>query len=323
MSNERACPFCSETQSGLVDHHTDAGINYDLYHCGSCGAEFWEPMRNPGAEWYEHDERYANRNLDPILKPNKKHQDTISFFGEKTGKVLDVGCGIGNFLALAKEKGWDCWGIDFDRDSILTARETFGLENMEAVDLSTFRATHPDERFDLVSFFDVFEHIDNHVEFISQVRSSLKPNGYLALSVPYRHAWRWLIPNDLPPRHLTRWDDKALGNFLKRNGFTVSKVWKLPASWDFLVMKLRWKYGGFARFGLVKAAKQKERQQIAKDDQKAERKGYSNSIKVLHFLAKTKDIVLFGIPAGLLWLVLYFSDKRHTDFYLVAQMDHE
>lgn len=324
MNQEQACTFCTGKILTIVDTHEDGGVTYELYHCEACGCECWSPMKNPGATWYERDERYANRNIDPILQPNQKHKDTVAFFGKKTGRVLDVGCGVGNFLALAKKQGWECWGIDFDKDSIVTAQNTFGLKNMEVSDLTTFIKNHPNERFDLVTFFDVFEHIDNHIEFIAQVKSILNPGGHIALSVPYRNCWRWLIPNDLPPRHLTRWNDTVLGAVLEKNGFRVAKVWKLGASWDFLVMKFRWKYGRFVRFGLVKDAKLRAFAEAQKNKEDvAVRRNYSASIKLLHFLAKAKDRLLFGVPATLLWLALYPTDKKHTDFYLVAELNHD
>jgi hypothetical protein len=43
------------------------------------------------------------------------------------------------------------------------------------------------------------------------------------------------------------------------------------------------------------------------------------SIKVLHAVAKLKDIILFGLPALILWVVLRFTDKRHTDMNLIVQ----
>lgn len=317
------CEFCDlGKEVVLLEKYTVDGSQYTLYECQTCKVQWWSPMKNPGAEWYENDFKSAHRNFDPILKPNVKHKDTIIFFDDRVGRVLDIGCGVGNFLALANKKGWECWGIDFDRDSVVTAHNTFGLENVEASDLTTFIKRNPSEKFDLVTFFDVFEHIDNHVEFLSQVQLLLKQDGYIALSVPYRHGWRYLMPHDLPPRHLTRWDDKSISSFLHRNGFTVKKVWKYPVSWHFLVMKMRWKYGRFATFGLVKKAKQKTYERTV-SQKKQVLPARRPSIRILHALAKTKDFLLFGVPAAILWVVLRLTDKRHTDFYLVAQKNDD
>ena len=94
------CRLCGVSVSfPHLESYIDRGVTYELYRCPSCTAQWWEPFVNPGAGWYESDVRYAGRNSDPILEANEKHRRTISFFGASTGRVLDVGCGVGNFLA--------------------------------------------------------------------------------------------------------------------------------------------------------------------------------------------------------------------------------
>ena len=86
MSVIEYCPLCLTLFNGIQKTtHEDSGIVYTLWECTKCSAQFWDPLKNPGAGWYERDERYANRNLDPILKPNKKHIDTIEYLKGKCG----------------------------------------------------------------------------------------------------------------------------------------------------------------------------------------------------------------------------------------------
>ncbi len=238
----------------------------------------------------------------------------MAYFRGTPGRVLDVGCGVGNFLALAKEKGWECWGIDFDQDAIEAGKKTFGLEHLEVADLAQFAQVHPGIRFDLITFFDVFEHIDAHREFLLQVRTLLAPGGHIALSVPYRHGWRWLLPHDLPPRHLTRWDEKSLTNILARHDFSIRRVWRLPASLYFLVMKFRFRYGAWTSLGLVRKIKKEGMQAGVGTTPKT-----SSKVRVISFLAKAKDVLLFGLPALVVWLVLLPTRARYTDLYVVAK----
>lgn len=288
-----------------------------MYECQACGGQFWTPFRNPGADWYEHDERYADRNADPILHPNKKHIDIMEALCHRTGRVLDVGCGVGNFLAYARAKGWECWGIDFDADAVRAGKQTFGLACLDVASLSEFAKAHQDLRFDLITFFDVFEHIDNHNEFLTLVSGMLAPGGSIALSVPYRRGWRWLMPHDLPPRHLTRWDERALTNTLARHGFKINFLKRLPANWYYLILKLRFKYGRWASFGVVQKAKQDD---LAKQTPSA-RARPSVRVQLLQLAARTKDTILFGIPALLLWFVLLPTPKRYTDLYVIATLE--
>ena len=315
----RTCVLCGSTSIAKRESVEVSGAHYDLYACTACEGQWWNPFHNPGSVWYERDERYADRNRDPILEPNEKHRGTIRYFGDSTGRVLDVGCGVGNFLAYAEEKGWEGWGIDFDRDAIEAGKNSFGLDHLEVADLTEFSQQHPSLRFDLVTFFDVFEHLDDHGEFITKVRSVLSPGGSIALSMPYRHGWRWLMPHDLPPRHLTRWDEGSLARFLESRGFTVRMVKRLPASFYFLVMKMRFRYGKWASFGLVGKVKE------AATASRAEATGIvrrpPGRVRLVQSLAKMKDTVLFGIPAAVLWIGLLFTRARYTDFYVVAEAD--
>lgn len=314
MNTRHHCPLCeSEDVSIRHETHTDADITYVAYGCNTCTVVWWEPFKNPGAEWYGHDDRYADRNQHPILTPNEKHRGVLSYLTEKKGLVLDVGCGVGNFLAYAQQEGWEGWGIDFDADAIKTAQHTFGLQHVSVSDVETFAKTHPDLRFDLITFFDVFEHLDNHREFIASVRSLLKPRGVIALSVPYQHAWRWLVPADLPPRHLTRNTERSLELFLRNNHFTMKLLKRIPASFYFIVLKLRFKYGKFASLGMVRKFEASQR-----NDTPTKRSARNQGIRTL---AKIKDIFLFGIPAGVIWILLLPLRGRYTDMYVVAESD--
>lgn len=273
-------------------------------------------MKNPGATWYERDERYADRNRDPILDPNEKHLGVIDFFGKKHGqRVLDVGCGVGNFLAPAARAGWETWGIDFDNDAIVAGKRAFGLDNLETADLSAFAANHLGLRFDLVTFFDVLEHLDDHASFMTELDRLLVSNGAIALSVPYRHGWRWLMPHDLPPRHLTRWDENSIRIFLGRYGFSLIELKRLPASLYFITLKLKFRYGRWSSLGLVRKVKEAQQEGVSGVTPRK----VSARVRLVQVLAKTKDLLLFGLPATLLWIALYPTRRRYTDFYVIAE----
>lgn len=320
MPETKNCPLCAAAQNGdLLSTYSEGGINYSLYECASCVAQYWLPFQNPGSSWYEHDNRYADRNQDPILTANKKQIWVLSGVSTTTGRILDVGCGVGNFLAHAKQRGFeDLWGIDFDRDAIEAGKKTFGLEHLEVADLSSFKGAHPDLRFDLVTFFDVFEHLDNHVEFIGEISALLESGGSIALSVPYRHGSRWFLEHDLPPRHLTRWDEISLEKFFSRHGYDIKKTYKLPASFQFMVMKMRFRYGKYLSIGLVKRVKQQaiDGVEVSSESQALRPSG---KVRVIHLLAKAKDYVFFGVPAGILWLLMLPTRRRYTDIVIVAE----
>jgi SAM-dependent methyltransferase len=182
----------------------------------------------PDARWYE--QMYGGRDERLLpLEPGHKYflADTLAPGG---GKLLDVGCGTGNFLAAARDAGYEVSGIELDCKAARFARERLGLQNIFPLTISEFAGKHPGERFDAVTFFEVLEHQAAPLEFLQTVRACVRPGGAIALSVPNRE--RWLTGTDVldyPPNHFLRWNADALGKFLETQGFRVLSIREQPA----------------------------------------------------------------------------------------------
>jgi SAM-dependent methyltransferase len=315
MKAPTECPLCgSATPFPRAREHAEGGTTYTLYGCHACTVEFWWPLKNPGAEWYSHDVRYADRNANPVWEAHWGQKKIISYLAPFTGKVLDVGCGIGNFLSWAVHEGWKCSGIDFDDEAIEAGKKRFGLTDLEVNNVVAYARMHTGEKFDLITFFDVLEHVDNHNEFIDAVRSLLAPEGYVAMSMPYRKHAQWLMPLDVPPRHLTRWDRTALKQFLEARGFTIVYMARRSEGIWNIVIRLRFMYGKKLSFGAVRAVRGK-----LNDIGDAARKKRPFLVRVVHLLAKAKDALFFGIPAVIIWLAMLPSPRRYVTLYVIAR----
>ena len=191
-----------------------------------CGVQFWVPFKNPGHEWYEF--RKKDKKEKPLLYRgyHKKFLKLHPVFLPDT-KVLDIGCGRGELLNELQKLGCDCWGVDFDKSVINVAKNYFGLKNVFVADLNSFFDGNVAEfpKFDIITFFEVLEHLDNPLYFIEGVVKLLKPNGKLVISVPSRerlftNSYYW----DFPPSHLSRWNKKAVSNFFKKINFKIMSV---------------------------------------------------------------------------------------------------
>jgi SAM-dependent methyltransferase len=182
----------------------------------------------PDARWYE--QMYGGRDEQLMpLEPGHKY-----FLGDSLapghGELLDIGCGTGNFLAAARNVGYSVTGIELDRNAARFAKEELGLPRVLGLSISDFAERNPDEKFDVVTFFEVLEHQAAPAEFVEKVKSCLQPRGYIALSVPNRA--RWLTgpdPLDYPPNHFLRWNVEALRNLLSSRGFEVLSIREEPA----------------------------------------------------------------------------------------------
>ncbi|MDD3296482.1 MAG: class I SAM-dependent methyltransferase [Candidatus Omnitrophica bacterium] len=97
------------------------------------------------------------------------------------GKLLDVGCNYGIFLKLAKENGYQVYGVDMSQSAIKYARNELKL-NVECKTLKG--ANFPSEYFDVISMFDVIEHVKDPIGELQEIHRVLKKDGLFFLTTP-------------------------------------------------------------------------------------------------------------------------------------------
>ncbi len=215
------CPICSATveENKVLQRHEQSR----LLECLACHIQFWFPMKQPGKEWYEKSDIYGGR----AFGANKRrvywnHQQLLDEPLAK-GDLIDIGCGTGSFLAAAQQKGYSITGIDFDAEAVEKTRAVTGCNRVFVTSVEEFLAESP-QRFDVASFFEVLEHLEDPRAFLLQVKKLLKPGGHIGVTVPNRKRWPRVLNLagvDLPPHHLTRWDTASLKATLEQCGFEV------------------------------------------------------------------------------------------------------
>lgn len=146
--------------------------------------------------------------------------------GVRGGKVLDVGCGRGQFLRLLKRLGYEISGTELSADSAAAARRHLGGRvRVGALQECNFA----DEEFDAVTAWQVFEHLEDPRATLRECRRILKPGGALVLSMPNIESWqhRWArcewFHLDLP-RHLYHYSPATLARLLESEGLELSGI---------------------------------------------------------------------------------------------------
>src|SRR2546425_4314657 len=218
------CPACGEaSRKAAIEKYG----RYELSGCDECGLHFWEPREMPDARWYE--QMYGGRDEKLLpLEPGHKYF-LADPFAPRGVELLDIGCGTGNFLVAARDAGFGVTGIELDGNAARFAKERVGLQRVFPLTISEFAGQHADEKFDVVTFFEVLEHQAAPVEFLQKVSMVLKAKGTIALSVPNRE--RWMTGPDVldyPPNHFLRWNAAALKHFLSAQGFEVLSIREQP-----------------------------------------------------------------------------------------------
>lgn len=150
-----------------------------------------------------------------MLRPLLKHF---------SGRVLDIGCGIGDVLRLYP----DSIGVDADPGCVSFCRS----QGLPCVLASADTLPFGDDSFDGVLLNNVLEHIERPEAVFGEVRRVLKQGGVLVLELPGKKGYAY------DPTHVRYWDRAAVSSFLAERNFTSVRTWFYPvpfeAAGDFL-----------------------------------------------------------------------------------------
>jgi len=163
-----------------------------------------------------------------LLPARRLDEDVRHRFLPKTpSRVLDFGCGNGDFLLRARALGHDVVGVDFDEQALAVALKR-GLEAALPQDLENQGLVG---QFDMITANHVIEHVSDPRELLARFRQWLKPGGRLFIEVPdararglalYGPFWRGLEA----PRHFSLPSREALTSALQQAGFDALELWE-------------------------------------------------------------------------------------------------
>jgi len=140
----------------------------DLY-----SESYWKSDR---AKDYGYTDYLADSQL--YLSTFRMRSRVIDRYKPVPGKVLDVGCAAGFFLKVMDEKGWETHGVEVSDTVAEFARTQLNLSNVHTGDTSTLQAM-PEKEFDVITFWDVVEHLEDPVSAISAAHRLLKDDGII------------------------------------------------------------------------------------------------------------------------------------------------
>ena len=149
--------------------------------------------------------------------------------------ILDIGCGQGYFLKAAKENGWQVQGVEPVKSACEYAKQKFAIDILNA---SMEEARFKDNSFDVVTMWNVLDHMSDPLGTLKEIKRILKPNGIVVARIP-NVSWH-LFCNDLfsvIPSRLTRdrfkdpsvvinygYSNKTLKKLFKKAGFNSVRV---------------------------------------------------------------------------------------------------
>lgn len=176
---EVSCNICNSKAEEIISK-TNIG---NIVRCKKCGLFF----RNPRLSDRDEIDKYQHQIYDDShsLVENKSKKEifvsTLNKLEHHKGKILDIGCADGYFLALARERGWEPYGIEISDFLLRKARESLGGKQITGVPLKM--ANFPSNSFDVISMWDVLDHLMDPLGELIEIRRILKKKGLLIIRV--------------------------------------------------------------------------------------------------------------------------------------------
>jgi SAM-dependent methyltransferase len=232
-----ACPICG---SGHVvdllaapDRFHLRNEIYRLVRCSSCNI-VWQTSPPTPAEMWRHYTQDYHRAIAAAGEGSatRRWKDQVKLISryKHGGAILDLGCSSGGFLSTMKGTAWELYGIEMEESTAERARATTGASVFvgDAVDAPFLPAS-----FDVVTCFDVLEHVYSPRQFLTKVLEWLKPGGIFYAMMPNIDAWEARLFGthwyglELP-RHLFHFSPTSLKYLMTDLGFEAECV-KTPS----------------------------------------------------------------------------------------------
>ena len=207
--------------------------NFQLVRCDNCGLIYQNPRPSTGdlltlyPQDYDQHQDAVREVRSPIARLDRKYglrkrSKAVQRHVER-GRLLDLGCATGDFLEVMRDDGWEVVGIEPSPFASQWARDRMGLDvrtgTLETVALS-------DESFDVVTMWNVIEHLPDPQAALERIHRLLRIGGVLVLSTPNldsidaRFFGPYWIGYELP-RHLYVFSRHTLTEMIERTGYRV------------------------------------------------------------------------------------------------------
>lgn len=222
------CPVCLDCNA--TRFLFERGGN-SIYACGSCGLEFQFPQPSEQKLASIYSSNYFLGSKDALSLDNQRalkqatarlYLDGLAPFLRRAGlRLLEVGCGHGEFLLEAQSRGFEVEGLEYSTHAAAEANLRLGRDTVHVG--SPEVDCLPASTYDVIAAFDVIEHLRRPKQSLEYLHAALKPGGLIAIVTPSLDSWsRHLLGRywmEYKTEHLTYFSRKSLASLLKTIGF--------------------------------------------------------------------------------------------------------
>ena len=217
--------------------HSISGESFELFQGERQGVLETrpQPQGDKLLEYYESEDYISHTDTKRNLLEHAYHYvrqialkqklNLINSFSTSEKKLLDIGCGTGDFLEITKNNNWNITGVEPNVDARNIAISKVGENVFDVAHLNHFSA----HSFDVITLWHVLEHLPNLEDHIKLLKHLLKPNGKLVIAVPnYRsydaqHYKNFWAAYDVP-RHLWHFSQEGIKTVFGKVEFEVEDI---------------------------------------------------------------------------------------------------
>jgi len=233
-SDSHICPLCGHQVSQVL---LEWESRYQLRECTSCGAASpnidFEDADDHLSTVYESEE-YSSKFMREIHKQfeyrkktfgKKRYEYVLGKFDKRNKpKVLDVGCGAGYFLSVLNDYSIEYKGLEVSRHLVEYCRDVQKL-NVDNARLED----EEDESYDVITMFDVLEHLTHPIQTMVDVNKKLAKNGICIAYTPNIHSFGYELMGAkqntlLPFEHLCFYSENSFSYLAEKTGFRIKSI---------------------------------------------------------------------------------------------------
>ncbi len=230
------CDLCGHNQPAPYVLQTDRFSNetFSLCRCTQCGLIYLNPRptQKEIGNYYPDDYEafYSLKNASStrqwhLLRSLNAQLDFVEAHVSSRGRLLDVGCATGSFLHVAQTRGWKVTGIEINHRAADFAKRQYGMR-VFTEPLGSTATFLPDQSFDVITLWDVLEHLPSPRMAMKHIHRLLAPDGIVVFSIPNLHSFdRYIFGSSWigwdAPRHFTLFTYQTLFVLLKLTGFVA------------------------------------------------------------------------------------------------------
>jgi SAM-dependent methyltransferase len=206
------------------------GEVFQFVSCTQCGLIYLDPRpTQPELSKYypENYEAYCSSEDQNLSRDSRQalniQLDFVEKFVPSRGQLLDIGCATGNFMWAARERGWEVRGIEIIEPAAHIAQERYGL----IVEIGSLETVEwPEACFNVITLWDVLEHLPDPKVALNRCHNLLVPEGLLIFSIPNlksfdRYLFRQVWIGWDAPRHFNMFSEITIKRLFELTGFEL------------------------------------------------------------------------------------------------------